>query len=207
MHWFGLIMILVCPWYVCFCFVSIIIDHVSVYPSCHGCAFYVADIWTVDHRGKVLLLKSKWIVGRTLNQFSVFVVFLVLPFIFWVVQVISRVCRQMQISSLEAGGIHPGMTPALKDLHYKIREVNMFIEVCVHVFAAFFKLHIWLTIVEIQTVFVLFLSVCWVGVIHLYSVWAGPFTCRLEGQEALWGTKPGAALQTPPHPPHIQDWQ
>ncbi|XP_056911618.1 uncharacterized protein wu:fj29h11 isoform X2 [Takifugu flavidus] len=43
-------------------------------------------------------------------------------------KVISRVCQQMQIPSLEAGGIYPGMTPALKDLQYKIREVNMFIE-------------------------------------------------------------------------------
>ncbi|CAF92480.1 unnamed protein product [Tetraodon nigroviridis] len=43
-------------------------------------------------------------------------------------KVISRVCRQMQIPSLEAGGIYPGMTSALKDLQYKIREVNMFIE-------------------------------------------------------------------------------
>lgn len=40
----------------------------------------------------------------------------------------------MQIPSLEAGGIYPGMTSALKDLQYKIREVNMFIEVCIHLF-------------------------------------------------------------------------
>lgn len=41
----------------------------------------------------------------------------------------------MHIPTLEAAGIYPGMTPALKDLQYKIREVNMFIEVCIHLFA------------------------------------------------------------------------
>lgn len=40
----------------------------------------------------------------------------------------------MQIPSLEAGRIYPWMTSALKDLQYKIREVNMFIEVCLHLF-------------------------------------------------------------------------
>lgn len=52
-------MILVCPCYACFCFVSIIVDHVSVYPSSHDCAFYVAGFWTIDDKGKVLLLTSK----------------------------------------------------------------------------------------------------------------------------------------------------
>lgn len=50
-------------------------------------------------------------------------------------QVISRVCGLMQIPSLEAGRIKPWMIPALKDLQYIIREVNMFIEVSKHAFA------------------------------------------------------------------------
>ena len=62
---------------------------------------------------------------------------LYLPY-FWFVQVISRVCRQMQIRSLEAAGIHPGKSEALRDLQYKIREVNMFIEVCTHVFPSIY---------------------------------------------------------------------
>ncbi|XP_076616737.1 uncharacterized protein LOC143339417 isoform X1 [Chaetodon auriga] len=43
-------------------------------------------------------------------------------------KVVSRVCKLMQIPSLEAGRIKPWMTPALKDLQYLMREVNMFIE-------------------------------------------------------------------------------
>nr|XP_046232573.1 protein NO VEIN isoform X2 [Scatophagus argus] len=43
-------------------------------------------------------------------------------------KVISRVCELMQIPSLEAGKIKPWATPALKDLQYTMREVNMFIE-------------------------------------------------------------------------------
>ncbi|XP_045924345.1 protein NO VEIN [Micropterus dolomieu] len=43
-------------------------------------------------------------------------------------KVISRVCGLMQIPSLEAGRIKPWMIPALKDLQYIMREVNMFIE-------------------------------------------------------------------------------
>lgn len=58
-----------------------------------------------------------------------------------------------------------------------------------------------------QLVLVLFLPVCWVGVVHLHSVWAGPRTCRPEGQKSLRGAEPGTTLQTPSHPPHIQDWQ
>lgn len=92
------------------------------------------------HKGKVKLLMSKRIARRTLNQCVVFAIFFVVTFIFWFLQVISRVCRQMQIPSLEAGGINPRMTSALKDLQYKIREVNMFIEVCLHVFAVNFHL-------------------------------------------------------------------
>lgn len=45
------------------------------------------------------------------------------------IQVVSRVCELMEIPSLEAGGIGPRMTTALKDLQYIIREINMFIEV------------------------------------------------------------------------------
>ncbi|XP_059180709.1 uncharacterized protein wu:fj29h11 [Centropristis striata] len=43
-------------------------------------------------------------------------------------KVISRVCRLMQIPSLDAGRIKPWHIPALKDLQYIMREVNMFIE-------------------------------------------------------------------------------
>uniref|UniRef100_UPI0037E884B3 uncharacterized protein n=1 Tax=Semicossyphus pulcher TaxID=241346 RepID=UPI0037E884B3 len=43
-------------------------------------------------------------------------------------KVISRVCQLMQIPSLEAGRIKPWMIPALKDLQYMMREINMFIE-------------------------------------------------------------------------------
>ncbi|XP_044034429.1 protein NO VEIN isoform X2 [Siniperca chuatsi] len=43
-------------------------------------------------------------------------------------QVISRVCGLLQIPSLEAGRIKPWMIPALKDLRYIMREINMFIE-------------------------------------------------------------------------------
>ncbi|KAF1374253.1 hypothetical protein PFLUV_G00248000 [Perca fluviatilis] len=43
-------------------------------------------------------------------------------------KVISRVCRLMQIPSLDAGRIQPWKIPALKDLQYLIREINMFIE-------------------------------------------------------------------------------
>ncbi|XP_041818606.1 protein NO VEIN isoform X2 [Chelmon rostratus] len=43
-------------------------------------------------------------------------------------KVISRVCELLQVPSLEAGRIKPWMTPALKDLQYLMREVNMFIE-------------------------------------------------------------------------------
>ncbi|XP_029311722.1 uncharacterized protein LOC115024372 isoform X2 [Cottoperca gobio] len=43
-------------------------------------------------------------------------------------KVISRVCRLMQIPSLDAGRIQPWKIPALKDLQYIIREINMFIE-------------------------------------------------------------------------------
>lgn len=49
-------------------------------------------------------------------------------------QVISRACRLMQIPSLEAGRIKPWTIPALKDLQYIIREINMFIEVGRHAF-------------------------------------------------------------------------
>lgn len=66
----------------------------------------------------------------------------------------------MQIPSLEAGGIYPGMTPALKDLQYKIREVNMFIEVCVDLFAGIFQVYFWLTKFEICAVSVSVLSQC-----------------------------------------------
>ncbi|XP_054457346.1 uncharacterized protein wu:fj29h11 [Anoplopoma fimbria] len=43
-------------------------------------------------------------------------------------KVISRVCRLMQIPSLDAGKIKPWMIPALKDLQYVMKEINMFIE-------------------------------------------------------------------------------
>ncbi|XP_032358201.1 protein NO VEIN isoform X1 [Etheostoma spectabile] len=43
-------------------------------------------------------------------------------------KVVSRVCRLMQIPSLEAGRIQPWKIQALKDLQYLIREINMFIE-------------------------------------------------------------------------------
>ncbi|XP_031146992.1 protein NO VEIN isoform X1 [Sander lucioperca] len=43
-------------------------------------------------------------------------------------KVISRVCRLMQIPSLDAGRLQPWKIPALKDLQYLIREINMFIE-------------------------------------------------------------------------------
>ncbi|XP_035522155.1 protein NO VEIN isoform X1 [Morone saxatilis] len=43
-------------------------------------------------------------------------------------KVISRVCRLMQISSLDAAKINPRIIPALKDLQYTMREINMFIE-------------------------------------------------------------------------------
>ncbi|XP_031729731.1 protein NO VEIN isoform X1 [Anarrhichthys ocellatus] len=43
-------------------------------------------------------------------------------------KVISRVCRLMQIPSLDAGRIKPWMLPALTDLQYVMREINMFIE-------------------------------------------------------------------------------
>ena len=46
------------------------------------------------------------------------------------VQVISKACVLMQISSLRNINIRPGSVPALKDLQYIIREINMFIEVC-----------------------------------------------------------------------------
>lgn len=50
------------------------------------------------------------------------------------IQVISRVCELMQVPSLEAGRIKPWNIPALKDLQYTMREINMFIEVSKHVF-------------------------------------------------------------------------
>ncbi|XP_074476701.1 uncharacterized protein LOC141758850 isoform X3 [Sebastes fasciatus] len=43
-------------------------------------------------------------------------------------KVISRVCVLMQIPSLESGGIYLWKIPALKDLQYMMREINMFIE-------------------------------------------------------------------------------
>ncbi|XP_039991364.1 protein NO VEIN isoform X3 [Xiphias gladius] len=43
-------------------------------------------------------------------------------------KVISRACGLMQISSLEAARIKPWKIPALKDLQYIMREINMFIE-------------------------------------------------------------------------------
>uniref|UniRef100_A0A3Q3H2C9 Wu:fj29h11 n=1 Tax=Labrus bergylta TaxID=56723 RepID=A0A3Q3H2C9_9LABR len=43
-------------------------------------------------------------------------------------KVISRVCQLLQIPSLEAGRIIPWKIPALKDLQYLMRELNMFIE-------------------------------------------------------------------------------
>ncbi|KAM6963611.1 uncharacterized protein LKV04_019674 [Tautogolabrus adspersus] len=43
-------------------------------------------------------------------------------------KVISRVCQLLQIPSLEAGRINPWKIPALKDLQYLMRELNMFIE-------------------------------------------------------------------------------
>lgn len=48
------------------------------------------------------------------------------------IQVISRVCQLMQVPSLEAGRIKPWNVPALKDLQYTMREINMFIEVSKH---------------------------------------------------------------------------
>lgn len=63
--------------------------------------------------------------------------------VFCTIQVISRVCEL--IPSLEAGRIKPWMTPALKDLQYTMREVNMFIEVGKHAFANIvFSLYVWL---------------------------------------------------------------
>ncbi|KAK2885132.1 uncharacterized protein wu:fj29h11 isoform X1 [Channa argus] len=43
-------------------------------------------------------------------------------------KVISRVCRLLQIPSLEAGRIKPWKFPALKDLQYIMKEINIFIE-------------------------------------------------------------------------------
>ncbi|KAM8729268.1 uncharacterized protein AB9X84_026582 isoform 1-T2 [Acanthopagrus schlegelii] len=43
-------------------------------------------------------------------------------------KVISRVCELMQVPSLEAGRIKLWNIPALKDLQYTMREINMFIE-------------------------------------------------------------------------------
>ncbi|XP_023257114.1 uncharacterized protein LOC111651359 [Seriola lalandi dorsalis] len=43
-------------------------------------------------------------------------------------KVISRVCVLLQISSLESAWIKPWKIPALKDLQYIMREINMFIE-------------------------------------------------------------------------------
>ncbi|XP_060951191.1 uncharacterized protein wu:fj29h11 [Limanda limanda] len=43
-------------------------------------------------------------------------------------KVISKACVLMQISSLKNVNIRPGNVPALKDLLYIIREINMFIE-------------------------------------------------------------------------------
>ncbi|XP_073345224.1 uncharacterized protein [Pagrus major] len=43
-------------------------------------------------------------------------------------KVISRVCELMQVPSLEAGRIKAWNIPALKDLQYTMREINMFIE-------------------------------------------------------------------------------
>ncbi|XP_056152733.1 uncharacterized protein LOC130127187 [Lampris incognitus] len=43
-------------------------------------------------------------------------------------RVISRVCMLMQVPSLEAGKIKSWTVPALRDLQYTIREINMFIE-------------------------------------------------------------------------------
>lgn len=45
------------------------------------------------------------------------------------VQVIARVCQLLQIPSLDAGKLKPWKIPALKDLQYITREVNVFIEV------------------------------------------------------------------------------
>ncbi|XP_041670873.1 protein NO VEIN isoform X2 [Cheilinus undulatus] len=41
---------------------------------------------------------------------------------------ISRVCQLLQIPSLDAGRINPWNIPALRDLQYIMREINMFIE-------------------------------------------------------------------------------
>ncbi|XP_071400261.1 uncharacterized protein [Centroberyx affinis] len=43
-------------------------------------------------------------------------------------RVISRVCMLMQVPSLESGRIKSWQIPALKDLQYTTREINMFIE-------------------------------------------------------------------------------
>lgn len=69
-------------------------------------------------------------------------------------------CRQLQIPSLEAEGIYPRRAPALKDLQYKIKEVNMFIEVCVYLFAGIFQVYFWLSEFEICAVSVSVLSRC-----------------------------------------------
>lgn len=51
----------------------------------------------------------------------------------------------MQIPSLDAGRLQPWKIPALKDLQYLIREINMFIEVSTHAFVKnWFNLYIWL---------------------------------------------------------------
>ncbi|XP_029933405.1 protein NO VEIN isoform X2 [Myripristis murdjan] len=43
-------------------------------------------------------------------------------------RVISRVCMLMQVPSLESSWIKPWKVPALKDLQYVLREINMFLE-------------------------------------------------------------------------------
>ena len=46
------------------------------------------------------------------------------------VQVVSKVCMLMQVPSLRSVGIiHAWHIPAVKDLQYTIREINMFLEV------------------------------------------------------------------------------
>ena len=63
-------------------------------------------------------------------------------------QVVSRVCGLMQISSFEAARMKPAAYPALKDLQYIMREINMFVEVSKHTFAnVSSNLDVWLLLI------------------------------------------------------------